>query len=49
LKYAVVVPKIDMDDLPRVLADSKRTLTTPPHFQPRETIHDSESGVFKES
>ena len=27
LKYAVVVPKIDVDDLPRVLADSKRQLT----------------------
>lgn len=27
LKYAVVVPKIDVDDLPRVLADSKRALT----------------------
>ncbi|KAF6028849.1 hypothetical protein EB796_012834 [Bugula neritina] len=42
LKYAVVVPKIDVDDLPRVLADSKRHLTQSCRLPtPSEEIHTS--------
>jgi len=52
LKYAVVVPKIDVDDLPRVLADSKRHLTQSCRLPtPSEEIHTSESNsnLFVES
>lgn len=46
LKYAVVVPKIDVDDLPRVLADNKRAFTQslklPAHL---EQQHSSHSGI----
>lgn len=40
----MVVPKIDVDDLPRVLADSKRALSMHKNPTPPESLNSSHDG-----